>query len=259
MLRAPSAHMRCRSREPVPTPSTDSAARESAESEPGDSAEFSARWPRLAPRLCYLTLSAAQFRLRFFAAWAFTEAAGLLFGLPPDVASNVDLRGLELTCSFRSRARAWNRSVARWLAECVYRRLPLRSRPVRMLAVFAVSAFWHDQAPPTFKYWATFLQLPFYAFANDFACAHVYAPLAAMAAPVPAIASAVRALAWANEAIASGYFTTTFAYGDRADILAKWRAWGYYGHWYCAAVAALALLRRLLGAQRPRGRRVAAD
>ena len=42
----------------------------------------------------------------------------------------------------------WNTSVQSWLKERVYRRLPKATpRSARMLATFAVSAFWHGVHP----------------------------------------------------------------------------------------------------------------
>jgi len=206
------------------------------------SPQFAQDWPRTLPRLSYLFVATSAFRLRFYFAWKMTEAAGLLFGLPPNLASNMDAREIECATRARVRIRAWNKSVARWLYDYVYRRLPLRSRAARAVAVFVVSAFWHDNGVPpnsklpNLKYYAYFLQLPLVSIASDTMHASLYEPLANS---VGGLAPVVWLLAWFHEVLAFDYFSVAFVCSDFSDVLAKYSAFGWYGHWYMfgAAVA----------------------
>jgi hypothetical protein len=230
-----------------------------------DAPHFLNDWPRLAPRLAYLGVSAAQLPLRFLFCWKMTEAAGRLFGLRAALARNADVATVLGAPRLRLKMRAWNESVVRWLGDVVYSRLAWRSRGARALVVFAVSAWWHDVrppyiaqlaarargggggggggggetlAPPDFKYWITFLQLPFALGASDFMCASVYAPLAA-ASPRP-LAAVVAVVEWACESLCAWYFVSTHVYADQAAVWRYYAAWGWYGHGYLALAAALA-------------------
>ena len=97
-------------------------------------------------RLVYFYLSSFQFRWRFYACWLVMELSGLFLGVAHP--ANVEIRVCELAMSPSALISGWNTSVQSWLKERVYRRLPKATpRSARMLATFAVSAFWHGVHP----------------------------------------------------------------------------------------------------------------
>ena len=217
---------------------------------PIGTADFAARLPWLGARLLYAQLSLAQVRLRLYCAWSVAEAAGRLFGLPAELAASTDVQTIEFGSCARQRVRAWNTSVSRWLADIVYRRAPLRAAWARQLCVFAVSAWWHDAAPVQLRYYAFFLHVPFLLLASAAMRTAVYEPtLALLRARAPrGVALVARALICVHETFVFAYFNLAFVCGDMADVLAKWRALGWYGQWALAA----ALCAHVVGGRKRR-------
>jgi lysophospholipid acyltransferase 7 len=69
----------------------------------------------------------------------------------------LDIYGCELAPTVRDGMRAWNMTVQYWLATYVYKRLTLKSGPLRVAITMTVSAFWHGVHP---GYYLSFLTIP---------------------------------------------------------------------------------------------------
>jgi D-alanyl-lipoteichoic acid acyltransferase DltB (MBOAT superfamily) len=213
---------------------------------------FAAVWLHMLPRLCYLVVSVSQFRLRFYAAWSLMEASGLLLGLPRELVQNFKLREVETTFAFKDVVRGWNMSVARWYADVVYSRLPVRSRPLRMCVVMALSAWWHDTRPPMWRYYLAFAQFALYAMASEQACKHVYEPLLSRAGRAERL---VRACIFVHERVCFAYFGIMFKAADAVDFCRQSAAWSYYGIYHLAAVGAIRLAQVAAGRIQPVAKR----
>ncbi|VDN05472.1 unnamed protein product [Thelazia callipaeda] len=74
---------------------------------------------------------------------------------------NLDIWSIEMSASFRSGIRAWNRTVQFWLANYVYKRVP---RSIGLVLTMSVSAYWHGIHP---GYYLSFLTVPLCMLAED--------------------------------------------------------------------------------------------
>ncbi|XP_074647591.1 membrane-bound acylglycerophosphatidylinositol O-acyltransferase mboat7-like [Tubulanus polymorphus] len=70
---------------------------------------------------------------------------------------NIDPYSCEFRPTLRGAMKAWNMSVQWWLANYVYKRIPIKS--LRVTLTMAVSAFWHGVHP---GYYLSFLSVPPY-------------------------------------------------------------------------------------------------
>ncbi|OQR71496.1 lysophospholipid acyltransferase 7-like [Tropilaelaps mercedesae] len=82
---------------------------------------------------------------------------------------NFDAWGCESAPTIKETMRAWNKTVQYWLAVNCYKRVPFRSRAVRMAVTLAVSAFWHGVSP---GYYLCFITMVFFATAEDYIVTH---------------------------------------------------------------------------------------
>ena len=205
-------------------------------------------------RLSYFYLSSFQFRWRFYACWLTMQLGGELLGHARP--SNADLVATELCTSPSQYIGGWNTSVQSWLKANVYRGLlpDGTPRPLRQLATFAVSAFWHGVRP---GYYLFFLGL----FAMVCVEQLVRAAYGACGGGLghgrsggggctaQALGATLVALAchlWTM--LCFGFFGGAFNLLVWSDVLALWKALHFYGIWLTALPAVLGML--VLGRQR---------
>ncbi|GAB1610528.1 lysophospholipid acyltransferase 7-like [Argonauta hians] len=72
-----------------------------------------------------------------------------------EAVNNLYIWGCELAPTTKEALRSWNKSVQYWLANIVYRRVPVKS--FRVFLTMAVSAYWHGVDP---GYYMSFLTVP---------------------------------------------------------------------------------------------------
>jgi len=125
-------------------------------------------------RLGYVVASVLGVQLRYFMAWKLGEAAATAFGYGSagglwNGCQNIDLRAWLLADSMNMAAKAWNQKTQAWLETYTYRRYP-GGRGAKLLATYAVSAYWHGFYP---GYYLTFFNLGLLNMGQDVLKAHV--------------------------------------------------------------------------------------
>ena len=132
-------------------------------------------------RMFYMTPMFTIFRLRFYCAWYLAEAMCITAALgayptaskprigkgPTDYKAlkgceqsapeginysfetmrNISPYGCEFETTVRTAMKAWNMTVQYWMASIVYKRLPLKSAPLKAAITMFVSAYWHGIHP----------------------------------------------------------------------------------------------------------------
>lgn len=211
-------------------------------------------------RFLYFYVSSYQFRWRFYACWCVMVVSGKLLGLAHP--SNAHVAACELATSPSQYIGGWNTSVQEWLKLHVYRSLPRSTpRPARILATFAVSAFWHGVHP---GYYLFFFGLFVMVCVEQLvraacaACAPSPAPQTTTKSRAPpAHASSSPSSVWTDRAgwLAChlwtmgcfSFFGGAFNLLEWRDTLALWRGLHFYGVWLVllpALPAAVALALR---------------
>merc|ERR1719382_2400608 len=107
-------------------------------------------------------------------AWKLGESAAISFGYGAadgawNGCQNIDLKGWVLTDGMAAAAKAWNQKTQAWLQTYTYRRYP-GGRGAKLLATYAVSAFWHGFYP---GYYLTFFNLGLLSMCQDSLKVHV--------------------------------------------------------------------------------------
>lgn len=195
-----------------------------------------------ARRVLYFYASSFQFRWRFYVCWLLMDLAGRVVGFEPAAIANVRVADCELATSPSTFIAGWNLSVQSWLKSHIYRKLPQRTpRPVRMVATFAVSAFWHGVHP---GYYLFFLGL-FAMVGVEHLCLAAYGE-----GREKLSVSGTQTWLWARRAACFLWTHGCFAfYGGAFNLLdwretfALWRALKYYGLWLTALPCIPALIR----------------
>ena len=189
-------------------------------------------------RLCYFYASSYQFRWRFYACWLVMDVSGQLLGLAHP--SNVEIAACELATSPSMLITGWNTSVQLWLKERIYRQLPRATpRGVRMLATFAVSAFWHGVHPGYYLMFAGLFVM---------VCVEQLVRAAWMRAPMldadrsPATAAAARFVGHVWTMSCFSFFGGAFNLLGWRETLNLWRSLWFYGLWLAALPALPAAL-----------------
>eukprot|EP00928_Gymnodinium_smaydae_P013476 TRINITY_DN14912_c0_g2_i2.p1 TRINITY_DN14912_c0_g2~~TRINITY_DN14912_c0_g2_i2.p1 ORF type:complete len:526 (-),score=64.13 TRINITY_DN14912_c0_g2_i2:124-1701(-) len=125
-------------------------------------------------RVAYVMVSVFGVQLRFFMAWKLGEAAATAFGYGSNGGKwngcqNIDLRVWLLSDNMSEASKAWNQKTQAWLQTYTYRRYP-GGRGAKLLATYAVSAYWHGFYP---GYYITFFNLGLLNMAHDKVKVHI--------------------------------------------------------------------------------------
>lgn len=125
-------------------------------------------------RIGYSIICIFGVQCRYFMAWKFGEAAATAFGYGSkngkwNGCQNIDLKEWVLADNMSVSSKAWNQKTQVWLQTYTYRRFP-GSRGTKLLATYAVSAYWHGFYP---GYFITFFNLGLLSIGQDNMKAHI--------------------------------------------------------------------------------------
>ena len=100
----------------------------------------------------YATISVYLLRCKYYFGWKLSmgavHASGVSFdGTSFDRINTVNPWIFETAVHPRDKLNNWNMTVQNWLRKSIYNRSPIKSRALKQLYVFLVSAFWHGFYP----------------------------------------------------------------------------------------------------------------
>jgi len=119
-------------------------------------------------RCFYAVASVFGVQMRYFMAWKLGEAAASAFGYGSaggkwNGCQNIDLKAWLLADNMSVASKSWNQKTQEWLQKYTYFRYP-GSRGTKILATYAVSAYWHGFYP---GYYITFFTLGVLSLGQD--------------------------------------------------------------------------------------------
>jgi len=128
----------------------------------------------LPARMGYAIIAVFGIQMRYFMAWKLGEAAATSFGYGSNGGKwngcqNIDLKEWLLAENMSAGSKAWNQKTQEWLQKYTYFRFP-GGRGAKLLATYAVSAYWHGFYP---GYYITFFTLGVLSMCQDNLKAHV--------------------------------------------------------------------------------------
>lgn len=107
-------------------------------------------------RALIITVHLLLARLKYYIAWILADISSGLAQLRDEDSKynqfvrSINVKGVELSCSTKSRIDNWNITIAKWLRRCFYEPFNLNlkiSKEIASLLVFIISAFWHGFYP----------------------------------------------------------------------------------------------------------------
>ena len=185
-------------------------------------AASSLAWKLIGLYLCILCV-----RLKYYGAWAVAEVACLIAGLGWDGrATNADLYSVESSTSIQMCVGRWNRLVALWLKNCVYKRAHFMNKLASMALTRFVSAFWHGFYP---GYYLTFLFLML-GDKTDSVCHERLGPWFAPGAPLHRFSFITPVCGWLNTFFSLSYYGMPFFVYSLERGIYVWRELYFCGH-----------------------------
>jgi hypothetical protein len=168
-------------------------------------------------------------RLKYYAAWALAELACLIAGFGGEGrASNADFFAVETSTSLQMIVGRWNRLVALWLKNCIYKRSIFAGRFSSMALTRFVSAFWHGFYP---GYYLTFLFMLLGDKAES-VCHERISPLLAPGAPLAKLSFAGPIFGWLNAIFSVTYYGVPFFVYSIERGIHVWREVFFCGHFF---------------------------